>query len=35
MFPLDQLQNLNVTVTHLVADSRAVRPGDTFVACPG
>lgn len=35
MFPLDQLNHLNVSVTNLVTDSRAVRPGDTFVACPG
>ncbi len=35
MFPVEQLENLGVTVTRLVTDSRAVRPGDTFVACPG
>ncbi|MDP4029273.1 MAG: UDP-N-acetylmuramoyl-L-alanyl-D-glutamate--2,6-diaminopimelate ligase [Gallionella sp.] len=35
MFPLDQLKKLNVKITHLVSDSRAVRQGDTFVAYPG
>ncbi len=35
MFPLEQLKELNVAVTRLATDSRAVRPGDTFVACPG
>jgi UDP-N-acetylmuramoyl-L-alanyl-D-glutamate--2,6-diaminopimelate ligase len=35
MFPLEQLNGLNVKITRLVTDSRAVRPGDTFVACPG
>jgi len=34
-FPLDQLSALNVSVTRLVTDSRAVRQGDTFVAYPG
>ncbi len=34
-FPLDQLSRLNVTITRLVSDSRAVRQGDTFVAYPG
>ncbi len=35
MFPLDQLSKLNVPITRLVTDSRAVTLGDTFVACPG
>lgn len=35
MFPLERLSELNVNITRLVTDSRAVRPGDTFVACPG
>ena len=35
MFPLEQLTALNVPITRLVTDSRAVKPGDTFVACPG
>ena len=35
MFPLEQLKELNVKITHLVTDSRTVRPGDTFVAYPG
>src|SRR3972149_4140733 len=35
MFPLEQLTALNVPITRLVTDSRAVQPGDTFVACPG
>ncbi|MDD5383298.1 MAG: UDP-N-acetylmuramoyl-L-alanyl-D-glutamate--2,6-diaminopimelate ligase [Gallionella sp.] len=35
MFPLEQLNELNVKITRLVTDSRAVRLGDTFVACPG
>lgn len=35
MFPLDQLKELNVKITRLVTDSRAVRQGDTFVAYPG
>jgi UDP-N-acetylmuramoyl-L-alanyl-D-glutamate--2,6-diaminopimelate ligase len=34
-FPLDQLSKLNVPITRLVTDSRAVTLGDTFVACPG
>ena len=34
-FPSEQLAGLNVNVTHLVTDSRAVRQGDTFVAYPG
>jgi UDP-N-acetylmuramoyl-L-alanyl-D-glutamate--2,6-diaminopimelate ligase len=34
-FPVEKLEALNVTVTRLVSDSRAVRPGDTFVAYPG
>lgn len=35
MILLEQLNSLNVTITNLVTDSRAVKPGDTFVACPG
>lgn len=35
MFPLEQLKGLNVAITHLVTDSRAVGQGDTFVAYPG
>ncbi|HEX5364868.1 MAG TPA: UDP-N-acetylmuramoyl-L-alanyl-D-glutamate--2,6-diaminopimelate ligase [Gallionella sp.] len=35
MFPLDELNGLNVKITRLQTDSRAVRPGDTFVAYPG
>lgn len=35
MFPLEQLNELNVKITRLVTDSRAVRQGDTFVAYPG
>ncbi|OGS92905.1 MAG: UDP-N-acetylmuramoyl-L-alanyl-D-glutamate--2,6-diaminopimelate ligase [Gallionellales bacterium GWA2_59_43] len=35
MFPLEQLKQLNVSITRLVTDSRAVTSGDTFVACPG
>lgn len=35
MFPLERLSELNVAITRLVTDSRAVQPGDTFVACPG
>ncbi|MFZ3018330.1 MAG: UDP-N-acetylmuramoyl-L-alanyl-D-glutamate--2,6-diaminopimelate ligase [Gallionella sp.] len=35
MFPLERLSELNVNITRLVTDSRAVQPGDTFVACPG
>ncbi|HEU0234668.1 MAG TPA: UDP-N-acetylmuramoyl-L-alanyl-D-glutamate--2,6-diaminopimelate ligase [Gallionella sp.] len=34
-FPLEQLAGLNVPITRLVTDSRAVRQGDTFVAYPG
>ena len=34
-FHREILAGLNVKVSRLVADSRAVRPGDTFVACPG
>jgi len=34
-FPLERLEQLGVPVTRLVTDSRAVQPGDTFVACPG
>jgi UDP-N-acetylmuramoyl-L-alanyl-D-glutamate--2,6-diaminopimelate ligase len=32
---LDQLAALNVTVTRLVTDSRAIKSGDTFIAYPG
>jgi len=32
---LERLSQLNVPITRLVTDSREVRPGDTFVACPG
>jgi UDP-N-acetylmuramoyl-L-alanyl-D-glutamate--2,6-diaminopimelate ligase len=32
---LDELQRQGVTATALCADSRAVAPGDVFVACPG
>jgi UDP-N-acetylmuramoyl-L-alanyl-D-glutamate--2,6-diaminopimelate ligase len=35
MFPLEQLATLEVPITHLVTDSRAIKKGDTFVACPG
>jgi UDP-N-acetylmuramoyl-L-alanyl-D-glutamate--2,6-diaminopimelate ligase len=35
MFPLERLSELNANITRLVTDSRAVQPGDTFVACPG
>ena len=35
MFPLEQLAELKVPITHLATDSRAVLPGDTFIACPG
>ncbi|MDP2694786.1 MAG: UDP-N-acetylmuramoyl-L-alanyl-D-glutamate--2,6-diaminopimelate ligase [Gallionella sp.] len=35
MFSLEQLNGLNVKITRLVTDSRAVRQGDTFVAYPG
>lgn len=34
-FPLERLSELNVSIIRLVTDSRAVRPGDTFIACPG
>jgi UDP-N-acetylmuramoyl-L-alanyl-D-glutamate--2,6-diaminopimelate ligase len=34
-FPLEQLAGMNVTIKRLVTDSRAVQPGDTFVAYPG
>lgn len=34
-FSVEQLENLNVPITRLVSDSRAVRQGDTFVAYPG
>ena len=34
-FHLDQLNTLGVSITRLVSDSRAVQPGDTFVAYPG
>jgi UDP-N-acetylmuramoyl-L-alanyl-D-glutamate--2,6-diaminopimelate ligase len=35
MLPLGQLSKLNVPITRLVTDSRAVTLGDTFVAYPG
>ena len=35
MFPLEQLNELNVKITRLETDSRAVQRGDTFVAYPG
>lgn len=35
MFPFEKLQALNVAISRLVTDSRSVRPGDTFIACPG
>ncbi|OGS92058.1 MAG: UDP-N-acetylmuramoyl-L-alanyl-D-glutamate--2,6-diaminopimelate ligase [Gallionellales bacterium GWA2_60_18] len=35
MFSAEQLNQLQVPVTRLVTDSRAVRQGDTFVAYPG
>jgi UDP-N-acetylmuramoyl-L-alanyl-D-glutamate--2,6-diaminopimelate ligase len=35
MFPIERLAELNVDIKRLVTDSREVRPGDTFVACPG
>ncbi len=35
MFPLERLSELSVAINRLVIDSRAVQPGDTFVACPG
>ena len=34
-FSVEQLNKLKVPITRLVADSRAVRQGDTFVAYPG
>jgi UDP-N-acetylmuramoyl-L-alanyl-D-glutamate--2,6-diaminopimelate ligase len=34
-FHLDALNALGVSITRLVSDSRAVQPGDTFVAYPG
>jgi UDP-N-acetylmuramoyl-L-alanyl-D-glutamate--2,6-diaminopimelate ligase len=34
-FHLEQLTTLGVNITRLVSDSRAVQPGDTFVAYPG
>jgi UDP-N-acetylmuramoyl-L-alanyl-D-glutamate--2,6-diaminopimelate ligase len=34
-FHPDMLTALGVKITHLVADSRRVKPGDTFVAYPG
>ncbi len=34
-FRLDELNSLDVNITRLVSDSRAVQPGDTFVAYPG
>lgn len=34
-FPFDRLAALNIRITHLVTDSRLVKPGDTFVAYPG
>lgn len=34
-FPFARLAALNVTITDLVADSREVKVGDTFVAFPG
>jgi UDP-N-acetylmuramoyl-L-alanyl-D-glutamate--2,6-diaminopimelate ligase len=34
-FHLDDLKTLGVDITRLVSDSRAVQPGDTFVAYPG
>jgi hypothetical protein len=33
-FRLDDLNTLGVNITKLVSDSRAVQPGDTFVAYP-
>ena len=32
---VEQMAALNVPVTRLVTDSRAIQRGDTFVACPG
>jgi len=34
-FPFEKLALLNVPISHLVMDSRAIQLGDTFVACPG
>ena len=34
-FPFDKLALLDVPITRLVMDSRAIQFGDTFVACPG
>jgi UDP-N-acetylmuramoyl-L-alanyl-D-glutamate--2,6-diaminopimelate ligase len=34
-FHLEELAELGVNITRLVSDSRAVQPGDTFVAYPG
>jgi hypothetical protein len=34
-FPVERLKELNVKITRLVTDSRAVQGGDTFVAYPG
>ncbi|MGE5758027.1 MAG: UDP-N-acetylmuramoyl-L-alanyl-D-glutamate--2,6-diaminopimelate ligase [Sideroxydans sp.] len=34
-FQLDDLKALGADITRLVSDSRAVQPGDTFVAYPG
>jgi UDP-N-acetylmuramoyl-L-alanyl-D-glutamate--2,6-diaminopimelate ligase len=34
-FPFEQLAALNVPITRLVTDSRAIQRGDTFVAYPG
>lgn len=34
-FSVEQLEDLNVPITRLVSDSRAVQRGDTFVAYPG
>ena len=34
-FSVEQLNKLKVPITRLVADSRAVRQGDTFIAYPG
>ena len=34
-FSPELLATLNVKITHLVSDSRCVKPGDTFVAYPG
>jgi len=35
LFNPDMLTALGIEVTHLVADSRRIKPGDTFVAYPG